>query len=167
MIEYGPIPASLKLSEHFTFGELSVTDHRQYMAAQDNPPPQVRRNLVVLARAYLEPAHAITGRLRCTSGYRCPPLNEVIRGARNSRHVDGLAADLVPMDMELREAYVRLARSGIRFDQLIYEFGRWLHLGAPLPGVEPRLEQLVIFTPGHYERWTPADPRFRGTKALA
>ena len=36
------------------------------------------------------------------------------------------------------------------FDQLIHEYGRWVHLGLAPEGVTPRLQALTIFTPGKY-----------------
>jgi hypothetical protein len=36
------------------------------------------------------------------------------------------------------------------FDQLIHEYGRWVHLGLAVDGKTPRLQALTIFTPGRY-----------------
>lgn len=159
---YGPVPAGARVSPHFSFAELTTTEHRAYLAEQADPPPQVRANLVRLAVDLLEPARALVGPLRVNGGYRCPGLNTAIGGSRTSRHMDGLAADVFPLDLDLRDAYERIAQSGLPIDQVIFEFGRWIHLGAAPHGQEPRLQRLAIYEPGRYERWTPADPRFRG-----
>lgn len=150
------------VSPHFTYAELTRTDHRAFLAEQEASPAQVRANLVRLAHDLLEPARALVGPLRVNSGYRCPGLNAAIGGSKTSAHMDGLAADVVPVGMDLADAYTRLAQSGIAFDQIIYEFGRWIHIGGPRHGAEPRLQRLAIYEPGRYERWTPTDPRFRG-----
>jgi hypothetical protein len=134
---------------------------------QADPPAQVRANLVRLAVDLLEPARALVGPLRVNSGYRCPRLNAAIGGSRTSRHMDGLAADVFPLEMDLADAFERLAQSGLPVDQLIYEFGRWIHVGAAAHGEEPRVERLAIYEPGRYERWSPTDPRFRGIEEIA
>ncbi len=163
MTDHGPVPPGTLVSPHFTFAELTVTEHRDVLTEQADPPAQVRANLVRLAVDLLEPVRALVGRLHVNSGYRSPALNAAIPGSsKTSRHMDGLAADVFPLDLDLRSAYERLAQSGLPFDQLIWEYGRWIHVGAGLHGVAPRLQRLAIFTPGAYEKWNPTDPRFRG-----
>lgn len=158
----GPIAPGIRVSPHFTFAELTATDHREFLELQADPPWQVRANLVRLAYDLLEPARALVGPLRVNSGYRCAPLNAAIGGSKTSRHMDGLAADVFPLEMDMRDAYRRLAESGVPLYQIIWEYGRWTHLGAALHGQQPRGERLAIYAPGHYEPWDPADPRFRG-----
>jgi zinc D-Ala-D-Ala carboxypeptidase len=149
-----------RVSEHFTFAELTITEHRDFLDEQADAPPQVRANLVRLAVDLLEPVRALVGPLRVNSGYRCRGLNSAIGGSRTSAHVDGLAADVVPVDLDLRDAYVLLAESPLPFDQLIYEFGRWIHIGGARHGAAPRRECLAIYQAGGYVRWSRADPRF-------
>lgn len=167
MNSFGPVPRGARVSPHFSFAELTTTEHRDVLRQQADPPPEVRANLVRLAVDLLEPAREIVGPLRVNSGYRCPRLNAAIGGSLTSRHMDGLAADVFPLDMDISDAYERLAQSGIPFDQIIFEFGRWLHLGAAAHGAEPRLQRLAIYASGKYERWNPQDPRFRGVEVIA
>lgn len=161
---HGRIPPGIRVSPHFTFAELTTTEHREFLAEQAEPPPQVRANLVRLAVDLLEPARELVGPLRVNSGYRCPGLNAAIKGSKTSAHMDGAAADLWPLDMDLNDAFTRIAQSGLNFDQAIYEYGRWIHLGAARHALEPRRQILMIFGPGKYERWNPSDPRFRGVE---
>lgn len=163
MSDHLPIPGGARASEHFSLAELTTTQSRDLLilSEQGNPSPQIRANLRRLAVDLLEPARALVGRLRVNSGYRCPALNAAIGGSKTSAHMDGLAADVFPLDMDLADAYQRLAQSGLPVDQLIFEFGRWIHIGAPKHGAEPRMQRLAIFAPGHYEPWRPTDPRFR------
>lgn len=157
------------VSPHFSFWELTRTDHRAFLPDQADPPAQVRANLVRLATDLLEPARALVGRLRVNSGYRCPGLNRAIGGSKTSAHMDGLAADVWPLDMDIRDAYVRLAQSGLLFDQLIFEQSgpsRWIHIGAARHAHEPRGQRLAMYGKG-YTQWNPQDPRFRGEKEHA
>lgn len=148
--------APVRLSPHFTLVELTVTEHRDYLDEQDDPPASVRANLLRLVTDLLEPARAIVGPLRVNSGWRCPGLNRAIRGSKTSAHMTGSAADVVPLNLSVPAAFELLADSALPYDQVILEFNRWIHIGGPRHGVEPRRERLVIFEPGKYEKWVPS-----------
>lgn len=155
-------PASL-LSEHLTFGEATFTQQRDpdILREQSDPPPHVRQNLLRIARDLFEPARSLVGPLRVNSGYRCPKLNLLIKGSRTSAHMQGLALDLFPVRMHLLDAYRRIQESGIPYDQMIFEHGRWIHLGGSGHGVTPRRQALMFFG-AQYEPFNPQDPRVRG-----
>ncbi len=157
--ELAPVPGALAVSPHFSFAELSTTQHREFLQDQANPPAHVRANLTRLAIDLLEPARALVGPLHVSSGYRCPGLNWAIGGSHTSYHMLGLAADVVPVEMALPQAMDVLVDSGLPFDQLLFEFGRWLHLAAPRHGATPRGQCFAVFVPGVYELWKPDDPR--------
>ena len=163
LAERGQVPAGARVSPHFSFAELTRTDHRAFLEEQAAAPARIRANLVRLATDLLEPARELVGPLRVNSGYRCPGLNAAIGGSKTSRHMDGLAADVVPVEVDLADAFERLAQSGVPFDQLIFEFRRWIHIGAAAHGQDPRRQVLAIYEPGRYLVWSPSDPRFRGT----
>jgi hypothetical protein len=68
--------------------------------------------------------------------------------------MDGRALDLVPMEMDLTSAFRRIVQSGLPYDQVILEYGRWLHLGAAATGAAPRRDALKIDKGTGYVRWT-------------
>jgi hypothetical protein len=151
-----------KVGRYITWGEATTTDHREFLAEQANPPASVRLNLVRAAADIYDPSREAVGRLHTNSGYRCPGLNTAIKGAKTSKHMLGLAFDVVPLDTPLHEAYEKLAASTIPFDQLIWEFGRWIHIGAAEKGKKPRGQRLAYYTLGERSVvWKPTDPRFR------
>lgn len=156
------------LSEHLTWGEAIATQVRdpEIVLQQGDPPAQVRANLLRAAVDGFEPFRALVGPLRVNSGYRCWALNAVIGGSKNSAHIDGRAFDVFPTRFDMRDAFKRLVGSGVPFDQAIYEYGRWIHLGMARHGEEPRREKLMIFRAGQYEPWDPSDPRVRGVEAI-
>ena len=63
-----------------------------------------------------------------TSGYRSIDLNTAIKGSKTSAHMQGLAADFIIPGWQI-EDIVDLLQNKIGYDQLINEFGRWVHIG--------------------------------------
>jgi zinc D-Ala-D-Ala carboxypeptidase len=144
-----------RLSPHFTLAEMTATQVRGF----DNTPGptelrNLRRTCAVLERVRLE-----FGPWHVTSGFRSEYVNRVIGGAVKSRHMDGLAADGFPLRSVSWRDVVEFIRTLPDCDQVIYEFGRWLHIGLALEGAPPRQQALMVFEPGKYEPWNPDDPR--------
>lgn len=88
-----------------------------------------------------------TGALKINSGFRAEALNARVGGVANSQHCVGLAADVVcsefgtPLDLA-----AAIAELPCEFDQLILEFGKWVHVSAAPVGQAPRRECLSIFS---------------------
>lgn len=81
-----------------------------------------------------------------SSGYRSPALNRRVKGARASAHMLGLAADFtVPTAGTVLQVARSIAASHIEFDQVIHEYGSWVHLGLAAAGSPSRRETLSIF----------------------
>lgn len=115
----------MKLSTYFTLAELTVT---QVRGIDNTPPAEVLGALKDLAY-HLDEVRTFLGHpVIVTSGYRCPRLNEIVGGSPNSAHMTGMAADFIcpSYGAPLYVARV-LVQSGIKFDQLILEYG-WVHL---------------------------------------
>lgn len=152
------------LSEHLTVAEFVATQHRQYLDAQDDGFRSVEADARRFAREVFEPVRTLLGvPLRVTSGYRCGGLNHAVGGSPTSRHVLGLAADVVPVGLGIGAAFRQIAgavRAGQlpAVDQLIEECGRWLHIGAATEA-PPRGQMLVAHMDGgrmRYEPWRGA-----------
>ena len=131
-----------KLSEHFTYDEMTLSGTAVRKGIKNDPSPAELKNLQQLCTKILEPFRAKVGPLRVSSGYRSPALNKLIGGSPKSQHCLGLAADVTPLKMDLKKAYLCLVDSGIPFDQAIFEFGRWVHVSW---SVKPRGQKLVAF----------------------
>ncbi len=63
-----------------------------------------------------------------TSGFRCKKVNELIKGALNSQHLVGEAADFKIKGMKPAEIIKIIKNSNIEFDQLINEYNSWVHI---------------------------------------
>lgn len=152
------------LSPHFTRREMTGSETATRLEIDNTPPPTAEHNLARLCNDYLEPIRAWAGPLRISSGYRCPELNRAIGGSVTSAHMDGRAADFEPLSPELslrRVVFWLVNESGLDFDQVIYEFGAWVHIGIAQLGQKPRREALIIFHGGGYLPFDPRDPRVK------
>ena len=133
-----------KLSEHFTLEEMIFSQTAARKGLDNTPTPEILANLKVMV-ATLDEIRALLGvPIQVNSGYRSPAVNKAVGGSKNSAHMLGLATDLTahPFGTVLQVAR-KIAASGIVYDQLIYEFGTWVHIG--LRKEEPRRENLSIF----------------------
>lgn len=66
-----------------------------------------------------------------TSGFRSPALNQAVGGSNHSQHSHGLAADFTAPSFGSPDKVARHIldhRHEIQFDQLIAEFGQWVHI---------------------------------------
>lgn len=151
-----------RVSPHLTWSEATTTESRdvEILKDQANLPALIKSNIVWFASEIFEPARLITGPLHVNSLYRCPRLNTVIGGASTSMHMQGLAADVFPLIQDMHLAFLRLQNNHLLYDQLIWEFGRWIHIGGPKAGSIPRQQTLMIFETGKYLSFNENDVRF-------
>jgi hypothetical protein len=142
-----------RVSPNFTLQELTFSQEALRKGIDNTPPPSVLEYLGHLCNELLEPARALLGvPLHVDSGYRCSEVNIMVGGAALSAHQFGRAADVIPIGMELQEAFDRLRASALAFDQIIFECRAWLHLAIAPTGAFPRRQALLAAgTPG---RWT-------------
>lgn len=131
------------LSEHFSLEELTRSETATRHGIPNTPNRDQAAALGLLCVDLLEPARALLGvPLQVSSGFRCPDLNARVGGQPNSAHLDGRAADFIPIGLSLDQAYMRLAQSDLPFDQLILEAApsgsRWIHFACARLGEQPR-----------------------------
>lgn len=138
----------MQLSEHFTLDEATYSETAVRMHI-DNQPSLVQLENMKHAAACLEPLRAATGPLRINSWLRLPDVNVAVGGSKVSSHMDGWAIDVSSTKMTPIELCHKVEELGIKFDQMIHEFGRWMHISfAP----EMRQQKLTIFKPeGKYK----------------
>ena len=136
----------MMLSEHFSLEELTASEVAARAGIDNTPSAETMRNLLRLA-AGLELVRAAIGNnpIHVTSGYRSPRLNQMVGGAKNSMHTQGLAADILcPAFGPPLEVCRAIATSRIPVDQIIHKFGRWCHVGFAPNGHAARNELLTI-----------------------
>ena len=143
---------NLKLSFHPEFCQdtLCHSDTARRCGLDNRCPPELLGNLSRLSALLGEIQQSLnirSGALKINSGFRAEALNAHVGGVPNSQHCLGLAADVVcpefgpPCDLAMA-----IAQLPCEFDQLILEFGKWVHVSiAPLDQT-PRRECLSIFS---------------------
>jgi zinc D-Ala-D-Ala carboxypeptidase len=136
------------LSTHFTLTEFTDSQTAARQGIPNVPNARQLRNLEALA-ATLEVVRKALGNkpVRVSSGFRSPALNAAIGGSTTSAHLEGLGVDFTAAGFgTVLQTAKAVAASGIEFDQIIYEYGAWVHLGIgrTAPGAPARRELLSI-----------------------
>lgn len=149
------------ISPHFSLVEMRASDTAARKGIDNTPGADVLRNLERLCWGFLEPLREKFGPIRITSGYRCAALNSLIGGSPTSFHMLGLAADFQPTDpsVTLKGVVDWLQAGPLVYDQAIYEFGAWVHLGIPAKHRAPRRQTLMVFRDTGYQPYDPTDTR--------
>lgn len=139
----------MQLSGHFTLAELTVSANAARLGLSNQPPPEIIDRLRATA-AQLERVRSILGGhpLIITSGYRSAEVNRAAKGAKSSAHLSGYAVDFTcPGFGSPLEVARRINVAGVPHDQLIHEFGRWVHLS-----VDPRMRGELLTIDGQGSR---------------
>jgi len=146
----------MKLTEHFTFEDLTHTDHREF----DNTPTNAEKcvidgkdvlvdalgNLPRLA-AFLEQVRVVVGNkpVMVNSAFRSHDVNTAVGSKDTSDHRRGCAADIRVSGMTPDEVTRAIIGSGLAYQQVIREFDRWTHIAIPThAGDVPKMSKLII-----------------------
>ena len=133
MSEIVQLNSKMKLSEHFTLGEL--TKSNSHPEIYNIPSHEAIANMKRLC-GWLEVLRSRAGApIIINSGYRSPQLNKKIGGAANSNHLTGCAVDIRTSGMEQAICYAAILinyakESQHDFDELLIEKRSALPLGS-------------------------------------
>lgn len=120
----------MQLSPHFTLKEFTHSQTASRKGISNNPSTIILKVLEITADR-MEKIRSLLGDrpITISSGYRSPEVNQIVGGSSTSDHVKGLAVDFNVSGMSVSEVVAKLRNSGIEFDQIIDEFGSWVHIG--------------------------------------
>jgi hypothetical protein len=133
----------MNLTEHFTFEELTHTDHREF----DNEPNDAELENIKRLAEFLEEVKTVLGGkpIMVNSAFRSKQVNDAVGSKDTSQHRIGCAADIRVPSMTPDQVVRAVIASGIGYDQIIREFDRWTHISVPnIAGAEPRKQALII-----------------------
>lgn len=133
----------MKLTEHFTLEELTVTQHRWF---DNTPNDQERANLLRLAEFLERVKYMLDMRpIMVNSAFRSKAVNDAVGSKDTSQHRLGCAADIRVPGMTPDEVVRVLIASGLPYDQIIREFDSWTHISVPNNADDtPRKQALII-----------------------
>ncbi len=145
------IKETTEFPPEFTLAELTRSDTAKRLGIENQPKGETLNNLRKTAHQLVKVRELFTTEdkygwvtihpVLVNSGYRSPELNKHIPGSSNtSAHTLGWAADIkVPTFGSAYQVAAKIAESGIKFDQLIYEYDSWIHIS-----FDPRMRQQIL-----------------------
>ena len=151
-----------KITKSFSYDEMVFSQTALRKGIRNEPDATQMENLLRLCNL-LEDARTLLGcPLHVDSGFRSQILNAAVGGSPISAHMDGRAADVIPMYSgnpatvggfsPLEWSFKLLRSSPLQIDQIIIECGAWLHIGIAPIGRAPRHEALIAS--GEPGNWT-------------
>lgn len=102
---------------------------------QNRCPDGLLPNLIQLAwlldkiEKALQKKFGAKARLSLNSAFRGAALNKAIGGSETSAHMMAFAADITCNVLNPHQLAAFIYTMGVEYDQLIQEFGRWVHIG--------------------------------------
>lgn len=129
----------MQLSEHFSYEELTYTDHRTF----DNTPNDKELDNLVRLAEFLEIVRSILGKpIIVNSAYRSKAVNDAVGSKDTSQHRTGCAADIRVPGMTPDKVVKAIIASDLAYDQVIREHDRWTHVSIAI--TIPRKIALII-----------------------
>lgn len=139
------------VSKHFSLKEVTITNTGIDNSIQDEDLP----NILFTAEQMEKVREALGGYpVLINSWYRNKQVNTAVGGVENSAHRKGFAVDFrCPGFGDITKVCQAIIASGIQFDQLIWEYGRWVHIS-----FAPRMRQQVLHIKkaGNYQLGLPS-----------
>ena len=141
--------ADVQLSKNFYLSELLISNTATRLGIENTPTEQHLKNLKEATTNLWQPTRDLIGHpMSVSSGYRNPRVNSAVGGEKASAHPEGFAIDFISPGFgtpkEIALFLVKEYRTkGIKFDQIIFEFGRWIHLGYKHPKTHAQRGQVL------------------------
>lgn len=149
----------IKLSKYFDLEEATFSDTAARLGVDNSPTPEVLANMKQAAQCLDELRELLGGPIIVSSWYRSPELNEAIPGSsKTSAHMGGFAIDCKSITLSPLEL-CKLAATLKMYDQIIHEYGRWMHISF---SPKNRKQLLTIFKGGGYKTGLLTEQEYKG-----
>lgn len=108
------------ITKNFTYEEFTASDTAKRNGVLNHITDfATRDNVKALAEEVLQPLRdKLQKPITISSGYRCPKLNELVGGAKNSYHTNGSAADIIVRGMVPYEVARVVLDMGLEFEEM-------------------------------------------------
>lgn len=152
----------MKLTEHFTLEELTVSPTAKKLGIPNTPTPEHIENMKYVCEKILEPVRAHFGKaVTINSSYRSPAVNAKVGGSKTSQHCNGEAVDFEIQGIS-NKALADWVGDNLEFDQVILEFwsskeganSGWVHASIKRNG-KNRKQRLIATKKGGKTTYTP------------
>lgn len=122
----------VKLSKNFDINEFTFSPTANAHKINNACGVEHVANLKALCENVLQPLRDYLGvPIIISSGYRCPELNRILKGAVNSQHLKGEAADFIVPVKKLHDVFLYI-KDNLPYDQLLFEKNKagdiWIHV---------------------------------------
>lgn len=116
---------------NFSISELCKSDKAKQHGIKNTPSISQVDNMLNLIFYCLQPIRDKFGAIKITSGYRCEELNKLVKGSSTSNHLQGNAADIIPLNATFRQVYDFIVNN-LDYDECFIEKNsagiKWLHV---------------------------------------
>ena len=128
------------ISRFITYAEMIKSETAERFGVSNLPLKEHERNFRALCTRVIDPINEHFGGTKkvvfLSSSYRNPKVNALVGGSSTSQHPQGEAGDGFTIPGISNETVWKwVALGDLPFDQLIYEFGRWVHVSHKTDGV--------------------------------
>lgn len=119
----------MQLSEHFSLAEMTRSETAARQGLSNDCPASLISRLTATAQDMERVRSILDGKpITIFSGYRSPEVNRAVGGVSDSAHCLCYAADFMSQGFTIARAIDIIRQSPLKFDQLIDEFGAWVHI---------------------------------------
>ncbi len=117
----------MQLSPHFSLAE-ATTSQKAAREGWNNQPNDATLANMILAADKMEKVRALFGgrAIFASSWYRCLKLQRWLKSKGD--HGTGFCIDFKVQGVSVAATVAKISNSGIKFDQLINEYGQWVHI---------------------------------------
>ena len=122
-----------QLSENFTLEEATYSETAIRLNIDNQPDATQLANMTFTASQMELIRAAVDSPIKINSWLRQPAVNEAVGGVGHSAHMDGFATDSNCSKFANPLEYAKfvqdfLGTNGTPFDQIIHEYGSWMHI---------------------------------------
>lgn len=119
----------MKLSDNFYLSEFLLSQTAIRLNIKNEPSPTIIGHLKIVADCLELIRKKLGYPINISSGFRSLALNRVIGGSSTSAHMHGYAVDFTCAKYGTPSDIVKAIKSsGIKYDQLLEEYGAWVHI---------------------------------------